>query len=216
MTANAASVGFQGFRARHVDVECSLRPGLSSFEIKGLPGSLATGAKARILSAFNAVGLALPAQRIVVDMVCAKTMILGPHCDLAIATALLCELELVDRETASEFLFVGQFSNDGGVKPVVGTVLAALHAEEWELSLVVASEQMGVLQHVPNVRIIPVHSCHELISFLKTGRSSEFETNHADVRPLPQLTETSYDPPWNGINLLETEIIAHLKERRER
>lgn len=158
MTASALTVGFRKLKAQSVDAECSLCPGLPSFEIKGLPGSLANGARSRILSAFKAVGLALPAQRIVVDMVCPDTVLLGPHCDLAIATALRCELELVDRETVSEFLFVGQFSNDGGVKPVIGAALAALHAEERELSLLVASEQMAVLRHVPNVRLIPVCS----------------------------------------------------------
>lgn len=213
MTASALTVGFREFKAQPIDVECSSLPGLPSFEIKGLPGSLASGTKTRILSAFKAIGLALPAQRIVVDMVCDETVILGPHCDLAIATSVLCELGLIDRETASEFLFVGQFSNDGGVKPVIGAVLAALHAEERELSLVVASEQMAVLQHVPNVRMIPVASCHEQVSFLKTGRFREFETNHAHARHLPQLTETSCNTPWNDINLLETEIIAHLIER---
>jgi predicted ATPase with chaperone activity len=140
----------------------------------------------------------------------------GSHCDLAVATALLGELDLVDRETTSEHLFFGQFGNDGQVTRMSGAVLAALFAEERELALVAPAAQMAVLQNVPNLRTIPISSFHELVSYLKTGRHNDTEKHYKVERALPRVNQANSNRFWADIHSLEIEIIANLKQRTER
>ena len=67
--AHVYTVAFQGIEAREVDVQVHLSPSnQSTFSIVGLGDKAVTESRERVRSALAAIGLALPYQRITVNL----------------------------------------------------------------------------------------------------------------------------------------------------
>lgn len=103
MVARTHTVAFLGLEARPVEVQCALSPGLPGFAIVGLPDKAVTEARDRVRSALGALSVALPTQRITVNLAPADLPKEGSHFDLPIALALLTALGLVPPERANRF-----------------------------------------------------------------------------------------------------------------
>ncbi|MEV9074118.1 magnesium chelatase domain-containing protein, partial [Klebsiella pneumoniae] len=87
------------------------------------------------------MGLALPPKRIVVNLSPADLPKEGSHFDLPIALALLAAMGVVDAETLSDYVVVGELGLDARIAPSPGVLLAALHASERGMGLVCPAAQ---------------------------------------------------------------------------
>ncbi len=141
MVATVGTVAFLGLEARPVEVQCQLVAGLPNFIVVGLADKAVAESKERVRNAIAAIGLSLPPKRITVNLSPADLPKEGSHYDLPIALALLAAMGVVDAETLSEHLVVGELSLDGRLAPVPGVLLAALHAAARDLSLVCPAAQ---------------------------------------------------------------------------
>lgn len=141
MVARVATVAYQGLEARPVDVEVQLTQGLVSFVVVGLPDKAVRESRDRVQAAFAAMGLALPAKRITVNLAPADLEKAGSHYDLPIALALMGAMGIVDAETLAHFLVVGELSLDARIRPTPGVLVAAMHASARGLGLICAAEQ---------------------------------------------------------------------------
>ena len=128
MIALGATVAFLGLEARAVEVQCQLAPGLPGFALVGLPDKAVGESRQRVQAAFSAMGLALPARRITVNLSPAALPKEGAHFDLPIALALLAAMGVIDAETLGEHVAVGELSLDGRIVACPGVLIAALHA----------------------------------------------------------------------------------------
>ena len=115
MVARAYTVAFQGVEARLVEVQCAIAAGLPAFNLVGLPDKAVSEARERVRAAMTAMGLALPAKRITVNLSPADLPKEGSHFDLPIALALLAAMEVLPR---------GRGGGAGGA----GRALARRHA----------------------------------------------------------------------------------------
>ena len=68
MVTRAHTVAFLGVEARPVEVQCALSPGLPAFNMVGLPDKAVSESKERVRAAMSAVGLAMPPQRITINL----------------------------------------------------------------------------------------------------------------------------------------------------
>lgn len=68
MVASVQTVAFEGIEARPVEVQVQISSGLPSFTIVGLPDKAVSEARERVRAALSAIGLALPAERITVNL----------------------------------------------------------------------------------------------------------------------------------------------------
>ncbi len=68
MIARAYTVAFQGVEAKLIEVQCSLAPGIPAFNMVGLPDKAVSESKERVRAAITAMGLALPAKRITINL----------------------------------------------------------------------------------------------------------------------------------------------------
>ena len=68
MVARAYTVAFQGVEARLVEVQCAIAAGLPAFTVVGMPDKAVSEARERVRAAMTAMGLALPAKRITVNL----------------------------------------------------------------------------------------------------------------------------------------------------
>ncbi len=136
MVSRAHTVAFQGVEARPVEVQCALSPGLPAFNLVGLADKAVSESRERVRSALTAIGLAMPAQRVTVNLSPADLPKAGSHYDLPIALALMAALGLVASEEVEGYVALGELSLDGEIKPVQGALPAALAAAAQDKGLI--------------------------------------------------------------------------------
>ena len=136
MVARAHTVAFLGVEARPVEVQCALSPGLPAFQLVGLPDKAVTESKERVRAALTAIGVALPPQRITINLSPADLPKAGSHYDLPIALALMAALGLLPAEEIENHVSMGELSLDGQIGAVQGALPAALLAAARDMGLV--------------------------------------------------------------------------------
>ena len=115
----------------------------------------------------SAIGLALPFQRITVNLSPADLPKEGSHFDLAIALGLLAAMGVVDAEALSQYVVVGELSLDGRLAPVPGVLLAALHASENDLGLICPAAQGGEAAWAGRIEVLAAPDILSLLNHLK-------------------------------------------------
>ena len=167
MVAHATTVAFLGLEARTVDVQVQIAPGLPAFSIVGLPDKAVNESRERVRAALTAIGLSLPPKRITVNLSPADLRKEGSHFDLAIACALLAGMGLLDAESIAHHVIVGELGLDGGIAPVPGVLLAAIHASSCNLGLACPAAQGSEAAWAGAVEVLAAPHLLALINHLK-------------------------------------------------
>ncbi len=170
MVARAYTVAFQGVEARIVEVQCAIAAGLPAFNLVGLPDKAVSEAKERVRAAMTAMGLALPAKRITVNLSPADLPKEGSHFDLPIAMALLAAMEVVPGDTVASQVALGELSLDGTLVPVIGALPAALAAAEADCGLICPAGCGAEAAWVGAVQVVAPKSLLALVNHF-TGRA---------------------------------------------
>ncbi len=136
MVSRVATVAFRGIEAVPVDVQVLLSSGLVAFSIVGLPDKAVAESRERVRAALHAIGLALPAKRITVNLAPADLPKEGSHYDAPIALAILSAMGVLPAEFLSRWLVVGELSLDGSLAPTAGALPAAMAAAAAGLGII--------------------------------------------------------------------------------
>ncbi len=136
MVARVVTVAFEGVEARRVDVEVQLVSGGVNFIIVGLGDKAVGESRERVWAAFAALGLALPAKRIVVNLAPANLPKEGSHYDLPIALGLMAAMGILPPDALGDWLAFGELGLDGQIAPTAGALPAAVAASEYGLGLI--------------------------------------------------------------------------------
>jgi magnesium chelatase family protein len=167
MVSTVGSVAYLGLEARSVAVQCHIQPGLPAFAVVGLPDKAVGESRERVRAAISAMGLALPPKRITVNLSPADLPKEGSHFDLPIALAVLGAMGVVDAETLSAYVFVGELGLDGRVLASPGVLLAALHASENDLGLVCPAVQGPEAAWAGRIEVIATPDILSLLNHFK-------------------------------------------------
>ncbi|HEX4694777.1 YifB family Mg chelatase-like AAA ATPase [Sphingomonas sp.] len=167
MATLVATVAYLGLEARSVEVQVQLIAGLPSFTIVGLADKAVAESRERVRGAIAAMGLSLPPKRIVVNLSPADLPKEGTHFDLPIALALLGAMGVVDAETLSEFVVVGELGLDARIASSPGVLLAALHAAEEGKGLVCPAAQGAEAAWAGSVQVVAAPDLISLLNHLK-------------------------------------------------
>ena len=125
MTSHVATVAFRGIEAVPVDVQVQISPGMPAFTLVGLPDKAVAESRERVRAALTAIGLALPAKRITINLAPADLPKEGSHYDLPIAIGLMAALEIIPSEFLERYTVLGELSLDGSITAVAGSLPAA-------------------------------------------------------------------------------------------
>ncbi len=136
MVSQSYTVAFEGVEARLVEVQCALSEGMPGFAVVGLPDKAVSEARERVRAALGALGIALPMQKITVNLSPADLPKEGSHFDLPIALALLGAIGIVPRDRIEALVAVGELSLDGRLLPVAGALPAAMAAAAQDKGLI--------------------------------------------------------------------------------
>ncbi len=126
MVARTKTIALIGAHAELVDVQAQFSSGLPSFSIVGLAEKSVAESRERVRAAFSAMGLALPAKRIIINLAPADLRKEGAHYDLPISIALLAALDILPAEKIGKYLAVGELSLDAMIAQTAGVLPAAL------------------------------------------------------------------------------------------
>src|SRR5471030_2801139 len=128
MQAKVRTVAFQGIDVLPIDVQVMIAPGTVAFAMVGLADKAVGESRERIRAALRALGLALPPQRITVNLSPADLAKEGSHYDLPIALALLAAMGVLAKESIAGFVVLGELALDGSLTRVPGVLPAAIAA----------------------------------------------------------------------------------------
>ena len=182
MVSRAHTVAFLGVEARPVEVQCALSPGLPAFTLVGLPDKAVSESKERVRAAMAAVGLAMPPQRITVNLSPADMPKAGSHYDLPIALALMAALGLVPPEEAARHVALGELSLDGQILKVQGALPAALDAAARGMGLICPAACGAEAAWVGAAEVLAPASLIQLVNHF-SGRTALSPPEPGPVRP---------------------------------
>ncbi len=164
MVSTVATVAYLGLEARAVEVQCQISPGVSAFNIVGLPDKAVKESTERVRAAITSMGLSMPPRRVTINLSPADLPKEGSHFDLPIALALLGAMGVVDAETLAAYVVVGELGLDGRVAGTPGVLLAALHASERDLGLVCPALQGSEAAWAGQIEVVAATGLLELLN----------------------------------------------------
>ena len=131
MIARIYSSCVLGVNACEVTVEADIGGGLPAFNIVGLPDTAIRESRDRIKAAIKNSGFSFPAKKVTINLAPADIKKEGATFDLPIALSiLLCE-GTIEHPDLKEYIFSGELSLDGRLKPVKGILPIALRLRHW-------------------------------------------------------------------------------------
>ncbi|MGC6534697.1 MAG: YifB family Mg chelatase-like AAA ATPase [Parvibaculales bacterium] len=128
MVAHIKTVAFQGVDAVPIDVQVHLAPGQNAVTIVGLPDKSVAESRERVRAALSAIGLALPYDRITINLSPADLPKEGSHYDVPIALGLLVAMGAVPQDLVTDYYVMGELGLDGACIGVPGALPAAMAA----------------------------------------------------------------------------------------
>src|SRR5262245_7245706 len=167
MLARVRSGALIGIDAVIVDVEVDMALGLPYFNVVGLPEGAVKESKVRVVSALKNTGFDLPQKRITVNLAPADIRKEGAAFELPIALGVLAAARLIDEEPLGRYLFGGELSLDGWVKPIRGVLPLAVAARDHGFERVMVPEaNAGEAALVDRVEVIAVRHLKDAVDHL--------------------------------------------------
>jgi magnesium chelatase family protein len=136
MAAKTVTVAFVGVEARRVDVQVQIAGGLAGLVIVGLADKAVAESRERVRAAFASLGLAVPGDRVIVNLAPADLPKEGAHYDLPIALALLAEMGVLPKDAVEHAIAFGELGLDASLAPTPGALPAAMAAHGMGATLI--------------------------------------------------------------------------------
>ncbi|HEX3951938.1 MAG TPA: YifB family Mg chelatase-like AAA ATPase [Stellaceae bacterium] len=167
MVARVRTVAFHGVEVIDVETQVTITSGLPAFNVVGLPDKAVAESRERVRAALAALGLALPARRITVNLAPADVLKEGSHFDLPIALGLLGEMAVLPLDELAGYTALGEVSLDGSLTRVPGVLLAALAAAARDGGLICPAECGGEAAWAGDVEIIAAPNLLAIVNHFK-------------------------------------------------
>ncbi|WAL61150.1 YifB family Mg chelatase-like AAA ATPase [Thermocoleostomius sinensis] len=167
MLAKIWSASLIGIEAVKVGVEIDIAGGLPGIVVVGLPDTAVQESRERVKAALKNAGYAVPMRKIVINLTPADLRKEGPSFDLPIAIGILAASEQVNTQPLEDYLFLGEVSLDGGLRPVAGVLAIAATAQRLGIkSLIVPADNAGEAAVVQGLAVYGFPHLLEVADFL--------------------------------------------------
>jgi magnesium chelatase family protein len=177
-----------------VSVETDLSRGLHAFTLVGLPDKAVEESRDRVAAAIKHSGFESPKsrnQKIVISLAPADLKKEGPMFDLPIALSYLLAADDI-RFNPDEYLFVGELSLDGTLRPVRGILpLVAEAKRQGKQAVFVPKENAREAALVPGIQIFGAETLEQVIDHINTKKAGNATTDKKkEVKKLKQQEQT--------------------------
>lgn len=167
MVSKIRTVAFRGIDVLDIDVEVQIANGLPAFNIVGLPDKAVGESKERVRAALHAMGLAMPAKRLTVNLAPADVNKEGSHYDLPIALGLLGAMEVIPQDALDGYMALGELGLDGSLRAVTGVLPSAIQAEVNNCGLICPYESGAEAAWAGDLDILAPKHLLQLINHFK-------------------------------------------------
>ena len=188
------SIGLLGLQAELVRVEADISRGLPAFHIVGLPDLAVKESKERIRSAIKNTGLLFPRTRVTINLAPADRKKQGPLFDLAIALAILSAQGEIPSDALHQSLVIGELGLQGEIRPVRGTLLAAICAKQEKLhTIYVPKENAQEAALIKGLSIIDAQNLRQVIEHLQNKHPCiPYKKKNLSKKTLPILYSVDF------------------------
>ncbi len=167
MLARVWSASLVGINAIKVGVEVDVSVGLPAIVVVGLPDTAVQESRERVKATLKNAGYAFPLRRIVINLTPADLRKEGPSFDLPISIGILAASEQIRPDLLGDYLFLGEVSLDGSLRPVAGVLPIAAAAEQMGITgLVVPEDNVQEAALVKGLRVYGFKHLAEVGDFL--------------------------------------------------
>lgn len=189
MLAKIRSASVVGIEAHPVEVEVDITArGLPHFSMVGLPDVAVKESRDRVRPALKNIGFNFPLKQITVNLAPADLKKEGSSFDLPIAVGIMAAEGVINSGLLEGYLFTGELSLDGRIKPIRGALSMAILAKEHGLrGLILPVENASEAAVVSGVNVFGLESLPAVIEFLTDNVSKA----PLSVDPLKALEENS-------------------------
>ncbi|MGF7077730.1 YifB family Mg chelatase-like AAA ATPase [Mucilaginibacter sp. UYCu711] len=173
MTVSVNSAALVGIDAVFIEVETRICAGVSYF-IVGLAGEAVKESLFRVESAITTCGFDMPRQKILISLAPAGIRKEGAVFDLPVALSILAASGQLAPEKMEDFLFTGELSLKGKLRPVKGALSVAIEARKAGFkSLVVPKENANEAAMVSDLAVFGFETLTEVVEFLNRTTKAE-------------------------------------------
>jgi len=165
-----------GIDAYPVEVEVDITAkGLPHFSMVGLPDAAVKESRDRVKAALKNIGFIFPLKQITVNLAPADLKKEGSSFDLPIAMGIVSSEGVIDRERLRKFLFTGELSLDGSIKPVRGALSIAMAVRGMKdvEGLILPRDNATEAAVVKGIRVYGMGNLSEVIDFLNGNRTED-------------------------------------------
>jgi magnesium chelatase family protein len=173
MLSKILSASIIGIDAYTVEVEVDITSkGLPHFSMVGLPDAAVKESRDRVRAALKNIGFHFPLKQITVNLAPADLKKEGSAFDLPIAIGITAAEGVLEINSVDGYLFTGELSLDGRMKPVQGALSIAMKARELGLKgLILPEENAPEAAVVKGIPVYGLKSLPDVIEFLKDGKN---------------------------------------------
>jgi magnesium chelatase family protein len=190
MYTKVYSFDLAGIDTRLIEIEVSIRQGLSQFSIIGLGDRAINEARERIICAVRSAELNYYPKHMVVNLAPACVAKAGTHLDLPIAVGYLAASGQIKSPHPS-LAFIGELNLNGEIRPVsfLRSLLLDLDASRIKKVYVPRENFQHLEVPAATLEIVPVADLKELVSLLKGKRAA-----HSTIpNDLSEVSEAKYE-----------------------
>lgn len=168
MLSKILSASVVGIDAHAVDVEVDIASrGLPHFSVVGLPDAAVKESRDRVRAALKNIGYNFPLKQITVNLAPADLKKEGSSFDLPIALGIISSEGIINQEAFKGYLFTGELSLDGRIKPIRGALSIAVMAKEAGLKrLILPEENAAEAAVVKGLKVFGMNSLPDVIGLL--------------------------------------------------
>ncbi len=208
MLARVWSASIVGIDAVKVGVEVDVSGGLPGIIILGLPDPAIQEAKERVRATLKNAGFSFPIKKIVINLTPADLRKEGPCFDLPISVGILAASEQVNPDLLGDYLFLGEVSLDGSLRPVAGVLPIAASAQKMGIT--------GLVLPYDNVQEAAVVEGLDVYGFTSILEVTDFLNNPGRYKPVKAETIKHEEIlNINNINLKDVKGQNHARRALE-
>lgn len=208
MLARVWSASLIGIDAVKVGVEVDIAGGLPGIVVVGLPSQEVQESKERVKTATKNAGYAFPMRKIVVNLTPADLRKEGPCFDLPISVGILAASEQVNSDLLDDYLFLGEVSLDGSLRPVTGVLAIAAAAKRLGFTgIVIPADNLREAAVVKGLKVFGFQNLSQVGEFLSTSEPG----TPTEIDGLQELERN----PFSGPDLRDVKGQAHARRALE-
>lgn len=192
---SAGLVGIDAYPV-HVEVDISFAQ-LPKWQTVGLPENEVKESKERVAAAIKNSGYEFSQRKITINLAPADVKKEGTALDLPIALGLLGSSGLILEKNLENYLFVGELSLNGDLKPVRGILPIAILARSKKVrGLVIPIQNASEAAMVEGVNVFAFKNLSQIVEFIE-GRATQ---NPLDIKPFNELEPQFFSDSKNDFH----------------